>query len=290
MENKKSWLNIKTIDIIDGISLKIPAVGEILENEKSYYNLTSSLTTSPFTYMVQLDDMGIDYTQIDDWQLFQMLFCSYSNQILAYTYKINELNEKIKNNNISTIETINYKNQIKNLEQLISDIGIDLVFDNFKMIGEKNEKLYGFEIFEESSTNELILYNEATGVKIDRLVYMDIADSIRKINLYEKCTHKPGNEHMKNYLLEKERKKQKRNSKKPYEPYLEQLVIALVNTQEFPYDYDSCMDLSIYRFNQSFKQIQHKINFNNTMFGVYSGTIDTSKMTNKDCLSWFKIR
>ena len=46
------------------------------------------------------------------------------------------------------------------------------------------------------------------------------------------------------------------------------------------------MNLSIYNFNQSLKQIQHKITFDNTMIGVYAGTIDTSKMSNKDALSW----
>lgn len=90
------------------------------------------------------------------------------------------------------------------------------------------------------------------------------------------------------YLLERERRKQKRNAKKKQEPYLEKLVIALVNTAEFPYNYDSCMDLSIYRFHQSLKQIQHKIAFDNTMAGVYSGTVDTSKLS-KDCLTWIPI-
>ncbi len=117
-------------------------------------------------------------------------------------------------------------------------------------------------------------------------MYNFIADIIRKINLIEKVSYKPGNESAKKYLLEKERKKLKRNTKKQYEPYLEKLVISLVNTSEFPYDYDSCMDLSIYRFNQSFKQIQHKIAFDNTMIGVYAGTVDTSKLGNKDALTW----
>ena len=102
----------------------------------------------------------------------------------------------------------------------------------------------------------------------------------------EKVSHKPGNESARKYLLEKERKKQKRNAGKKREPYLEKLVVALVNTNEFPYDYDSCMDLSIYRFHQSFKQIQHKIAFDNTMAGVYAGTVDTAKLSDKDILSW----
>ena len=46
--------------------------------------------------------------------------------------------------------------------------------------------------------------------------------------MLEKVNYKPGNESAKKYLLEKERKKQKRNAKKPYEPYLEKIVIALV--------------------------------------------------------------
>ena len=109
---------------------------------------------------------------------------------------------------------------------------------------------------------------------------------MRKINLFEKVKSKPGNESARKYLLEKERKKQKRNAKKPRFPYLEKMVIALVNTSEFPYNYETCMDLSIYKFNQSLQQIQRKIAFDNTMVGVYAGTVDTSKMTDKDALSW----
>ena len=46
------------------------------------------------------------------------------------------------------------------------------------------------------------------------------------------------------------------------------------------------MDLSIYRFNLSVRQIQKKIAFDNTMIGIYAGSVDTSKLTDKDALSW----
>ena len=104
--------------------------------------------------------------------------------------------------------------------------------------------------------------------------------------MLDKIRARPGNESARKYLLEKERRKQKHNAHKAYEPYLEKLVIALVNTSEFPYDYDSCMELSIFRFNQSFRQIQHKIQFDNTMIGVYAGTVDTTKLSSKSALSW----
>lgn len=90
--------------------------------------------------------------------------------------------------------------------------------------------------------------------------------------------------------MEQERRKQKRKANKPYEPYLEKLVIALCNSPEFKYNYEETMELSIYKFNQSFKQIQTRVTFDNTMIGVYAGTVDTSKMTDKSCLSWLQLK
>ena len=236
MENRKSLLNLSSVNIPDTqLSIRIPTVGEILEDEFTYYSIISSLTASPFQYMVQLDDMGIDFTTMSDYELFKMLFLVYTKSDLSILFG--------------------------NLD--VSDFGV---------YREKN--------------NNTFIYSPSSHIEINEKVYNDLVKTIRKINLLEKVKSKPGNESAKKYLLEKERKRQKRNAKKKQEPYLEKLVIALVNTSEFPYDYDSCMGLSIYRFNQSFKQIQHKINFDKTMIGVYAGTVDTSKLSNKDNLTW----
>ena len=236
MVSRKSFLNLSSVDIVPKLSVRIPTVGEILEDESAYYSIASSLTATPYQYMVQLDDMGKDYTDVTDYELFRMLFSVYAKSDLSFIF-----------GNLDTSD---------------------------------------FAVYIDNQSNSEILYSPSNDIKIDELVYNDLADTIRKINLFEKVKGKPGNEHAKKYLLDKERKKQKRNAKKPYEPYLERLVIALVNTSEFPYDYDSCMDLSIYKFNQSFRQIHHKIAFDKTMIGVYAGTVDTSKLSNKDALSW----
>ena len=240
MENKKSLLNATSVDIVPNLSIRIPTVGEILEDEDKYYGIVSSLTATPFQYMVQLDDMGIDFTTITDYQLFMMLFPMYAKSDLSLLF--------------GDLDT--------------SDFGIYI----------------------NQQDNSQVIYSPNNNIIIDELIYNDLADTIRKINMFEKVKSKPGNESARKYLLEKERKKQKRNAKKPKEPYLEKLVIALVNTSEFPYNYETCMDLSIYKFNQSFKQIQQKITFDNTMIGVYAGTVDTSKMTNKDALSWISSK
>lgn len=80
-----------------------------------------------------------------------------------------------------------------------------------------------------------------------------------------------------------------RNARKPYEPYLEKLVVALVNRPEFKYNYEQTEQMTIYQFSQSFEQIKTSINYDNAMIGVYAGTIDMSKLKDKSCLSWLPV-
>lgn len=289
MENKKSFLKLSSVDIAPGIRLKIPTVGEILDNESSYYSLTSSLTSSAFTFMVQLDDMGKDYTKTSDWELFRILFLRYTHQIMACKSKILEITMAMKRFKNKSKEYMECINQINFLNDTMNEMGFDMVFDNLVVAEEQNGIIVGFEEYTDEKGN-IVLYNSFTDVQIDEFVYTNIADTIRKINLYKKVTYKAGNENAKKYLLEKERKKLNRLKKKKYNPYLENVVVSLVNASEFPYDYDSCMDLSIYRFNRSLHQIQHKIAFDNTMIGVYAGTVDIKKINDKESLSWIQTK
>ncbi|MBS6465471.1 MAG: hypothetical protein KH381_01840 [Clostridium sp.] len=239
--DSRSLLLQTQVDLAPGIAIRIPTVGEILQNERLYYQTTYSLTATPFQNMVQLDDLGIDFTTISEWQLFIQTFLAYAHS---------------------------------------GDL-LDYVFADLQT--------QGFGIYQDPQTAALYLSNPDTGVQIHESTYLQIVELIRKINLYEHIIARPANETARQYLIEKERKRLKRLAKKPPEPYLEQMVIALVNTAEFPYDYESCMHLSIYAFNQSFKQIQHKINYDNTMIGIYAGTLNARDMKDKSALSWIQI-
>lgn len=240
MQNKKSLLKLSSVNILPNLSVRIPTVGEILEDEQHYYSLVSSLTATPYYYMVQLDDMGIDFTTVTDYQLFMMLFPSFAQGDISILFGDTDL----------------------------SDI---------KMC--------------RSSQNDMfILRSEKMDITIDEFVYSQIVETVRKINGLQKDNRKPGNHEAKEFRIKLERKKQKRNANKPYEPYLEKLVVALVNRPEFKYNYEQAENLTIYQINQSFEQIKTSINFDNTMIGVYAGTINTSKLKDKSCLSWLPIK
>lgn len=240
MESKKSLLKLSSIDITPSLSVRIPSVGEVLDDEEHYYSLISSLTATPFQYMVQLDDMGVDFTTITDYQLFLMLFPSFAQTDISILFGDIDL----------------------------SDITI-----------KKNPQ-----------NDTSILYSQKNDVVIDEFIYSEIVTAIRKINGLKRENRKPGNDEAKEFRIKLERKKQKRNANKPYEPYLEKMVVALVNRPEFKYNYEQVDNLSIYQFNRSFEQIKMSIDFDNTMIGVYAGTVDTSKIKDKSCLSWLPIK
>lgn len=242
MENK-SLLNQSSIQITDQLSLRIPTVGEILENESTYFSLVSIMTSTPFQYMVQLDDLGIDYTKITDYQMFKIFFPVYAKQDISIIFGDLDL----------------------------SDIGI----------------------YHDHSVDLDVLYSPSTDIKIDEFVYYNMARAMRQANLLKYERKKPKGEKNKKYFLEKERRHLKnleimRKRKEFEQSELEKLIVALVNNNHFKYDYNSVLTLPIYNFYQSFQQIQHEINFNNVMRGVYAGTIDTNKLQDRSVLSWIK--
>lgn len=242
MENR-SLLNRKSIQITDDLILRIPTVGEILDQESEYFSLISIMTSTPFQYMVQLDDIGIDYTTITDYEMFRLLFPVYAQQDTSVIFG----------------------------DVYLKDIAL----------------------YHDNSTNLDVLYSPASGIKIDELVYYNMAKTMRQVNCIKYERKKPKGENTKKYLLEKERRHLKnlermRKRKEFEQSEFEKLIVALVNNEKFKYNYESIKTLSIYNFYQSFQQIQHEINFNNVMRGVYAGTIDTSKLQDRNVLSWVK--
>lgn len=239
----RSLLNQSSVKITDQITLNIPTIGEILDNEAMYFSIVSVMTATPYQYMVQLDDIGIDYTKITDYQLFQIFFPIYAQ------------------NDVSII------------------------------FGDLNLK--DIALYHDQKTNLDVLYSPLSDTTIDEFVYYQMARTMRQVNCIKYERKRPKGEHTKKYLLEKERRhlknlERKRKNKEYEHSELEKLIVALVNNNHFKYDYESVRNLSIYNFYQSYKQIQHEINFNNVMRGVYAGTIDTTKLQDKSCLSWIK--
>ena len=224
------------VEINEFIKVRIPSVGEILEHEDDYYRLVSLFTAMPIDMMVQLDDIGIDFTSINEYDLFLLLFSSLQQQ------------------------------------------------DTSMILGDLDLKPFHTVINEQNGT--IILRDEQSGVNIDRAIHGEIAQILRKIHHLEKNVRKPANEAARKYMLQRMRDKMRRHKKRTYDSQLESLIIALVNTEQFSYGFEGTRELSIYQFNESVRQIIQKIDYDNKMRGVYSGTV-SAKDLSQDDLNWF---
>ena len=233
----RNMLYKSEIVINDFVSIKIPSVGQVIECEDEYYNLVQLLTAMPIDLMVPLDDAGIDFSTINDYELFILLF-----------------------------------NAIKQCDT-------KLIFGDLD--------LSPFEFAIDDQTGKIVYLDPKTERKFDRALQVNIAETLRKIHHLEKNNRKPGNEEARKYMIERARKKQNRNRRRKHDSQLEDLIVAMVNTEQYKYDFAGTLELSIYQFNESVRQITHKQNYSNLMFGINSGSIDP-KTINQDDLNWLK--
>lgn len=220
--------------VTDSISVIIPTVGQILDNEDLYNDIVSSFTAMPIDFMVQLDDAGIDFTTINEFDLFIML------------------------------------------SEGLKKVDTSLVL--------KGINLSEFELCVNNRTKKLVLYDRTSGIEIGRREHNQIASILRKINHLEKNRKRPANDDAKKYMLERMRTKMKRRPRMETSQ-LEQLIVAMVNTEQFKYDFESVRNITIYQFNECVRQIVNKVNYDNRMFGVYSGTVNVKELS-QDELNW----
>lgn len=225
----------RELKVNDDISIVIPTVREVLEQEEEYYGLVSLITATPYDMMVQLDDLGIDFREISDYELFLLSF------------------------------------------EAIKSADTHLIFGDLDTTG--------FERMVNTHNGTLVLTNKKTGLVIDMAIHYQICEALRAIHHLKKNIKHAGNVEAKDYLLERARKKLKRRRKKAEASQLESLIIALVNTEQFPYKFDEVLDLTIYQFNESVLQVVKKIDFDNRMHGIYAGTISAKNMS-QDSLNW----
>lgn len=213
----------------------VPTVGQIWDREAEYYGLITAIIATPSDFMVQLDDIGIDFSTISPFELFLLLF-----------------------NGLKGTDT--------------SMVFGDLDLSKFKTaINEQNGKV--------------VLVDTENDVVIDRAIHDQIRRTIRKINHLENMDKKPGNEEAKKYMIERARMKQRRSAHRKHKSQLEDLIIAMVNTEQYKYGYEETRDLTIYQFHASVYQIIKKINYDNTMIGCYAGTINAKELS-QDQLNW----
>lgn len=231
----RNLLYKRTYAINNTLNIHIPSVGEILEDEDNYYSLVSVLTAMPIDMMVQLDDAGIDFTSINEYELFLLMFPGIKAQDTSLIFG-------------------------------------DLDLSKFNMAVSKQN-------------GNVLLVDDENDIKIDRAIHSQIASVLRLVHHLEKNRRKPANTEAKEFILKRARDKMRRKKNRIESSQLESLIIAMVNTEQYKYDFERTKELSIYQFNESVRQVIKKVDYDNRMYGVYTGTINAKELSQDD-LNW----
>lgn len=242
----RSLLFKTRVPITEKVELRIPTIGEILDfGEEKYFAGISAFIAQPFTYMAMLDDAGLDYEEVTEFQMFCYLVPSLDPKLVQFLF------------------------------------GDTLTFESYWRTADQGGQVLAVAI--DNETDEMLLMNPNDYSDTFTPVELRfIADVIRQAHFFKEEKRKAGNAAAKEFLIERSKRKAARAKNKPYEPFLEPLIVALVNAPEFPYTYESVQTLTIYQFMCSVTQIPRRIHYDNLMHGTYVGMIDTSKIDMKE--------
>ena len=257
------------IPITDKIIVTQPTIGQIVDfGEKRYFQAVHCLTGVGADFKWQLwDYYNIDYTTIDDFELFKKMIC-HSLASKKYIHK-----ELIENRD-------KYAEQLKNIseedlaEMLINPLSLIL----------KDVDLADFQEYESDKTPETILYDVEHDITIDRFVYGRMVDAVRKIHGFKRNNQLPANEITKMFLIDEARDEARLASKKEYKSTLKPLISALaVKTGQL--GSDSIWNTKINMFFDSIKRVNKIQDAELLLQGAYSG-FASLKGIDKERLDW----
>lgn len=238
-------LYIKDFSVTESLSIHVPSLREVLGCYDNYYSVVSALISTPSDLMVQLEDMGIDFMDMDDFTLFCIVWYDLQERQKEHPEVFHLI---FGDFDLSTLSPVRLEDGRTVIQDTTGSVGID---------SNTHEKLSSF---------------------------------LRAVLCVEKNVRNPANEEARRFMIKMERRKQKRAALEKENGIfrlspLEALIVSAVNTAEFPYSYESVLDLSIYQFNVSLRQINNKIRFDNLMIGCYAGTVKSTELSNQE-LNW----
>ena len=258
----------KDIQITPKIIVTQPTLDQIEEfGEKRYFNAVHTLTAVGADLKWQLWDYNqIDYTQIEDYDLF----VRFISQLISSKKRIyNKL----------------MGNPEKYAEQLdkLSKDDLDEMLINPMQLILKDIDLADFKFYK-TEDDRIILYDAERDITIDRAVYSQIVDIVRKIHGLKRNNEIPANERTKMDLIEDARDEAMLASRTPYKSVLKPLISSLTVKCGLCGD-DRIWNMNIAAFFDNIKRVSKIQDAELLLQGAYSG-FASLKSVDKSRLDW----
>lgn len=258
----------KDIQITPKIIVTQPTLDQIEEfGEKRYFNAVHTLTAVGADLKWQLWDFdNIDYTQIEDYDLF----IRFISQVVSSKKRIyNELMS-------------NPEKYAEHLAILTEDDLAEMLINPLQLV-LKDIDLADFDTYK-TKDERIILYDKKRDITIDRAVYSQIVDVVRKIHGFKRNNQMPANEKTKMDLIDDARDEAMLASRTPYKSVLKPLISALTVKSGLCGD-DKIWNMKISMFFDNIKRISKIQDAELLLQGAYSG-FASLKGVDKTRLDW----
>ena len=230
--------------VSDKIQVLQPTIGGILEYDKKFgesefWSMLNVFIGNTTSYRLLLWDMGIDWNEISDFQLFSLL-----------------------------IKTL----KVENTEILFGDLDLSSFDAYMKQIPSKEK----FDDKEESeSKQEMILWNPELDIEINEDIYNNIALYIRTMfNIFPKVEKAKGKT-TKKWIIEEDRMNLANAKKEDTTSTFLPLIESCCCHPGFKYKKNELREVGIYEFMRDVQRLQVYESTTALLKGMYSGFIDT---------------
>lgn len=237
----------------DFITIHQPTIGDILEydkqySESSFWTMLNVFTANPTSYRLFLwKDMNIDWTFLNDYQLFMILYRTLSIEQTRLIFGDLDFSK-------FEIYTLPEENWTNIDEKGITDI--IKVLRNSTLYNPEND----FEL-DEDSYNVIVYYLRST------------------FNMFPKI-EKAKDRTTKEWMIEEEEMKlnARKNEDKSSTSYLLPLISGCLNHPGFKYNKQELKQVGYYEFMDSVQRLQIIESTSALLHGSYSGFADVSKV------------
>lgn len=230
--------------VSDKILIYQPTIGGILEYDKKFgesefWSMLNVFIGNTTSYRLLLWDMGIDWNEISDFQLFSLL-----------------------------IKTL----KVENTEILFGDLDLSSFDAYMKQIPNEDES----DNKEESKPKqEMILWNPELDIEINEDIYKNVALYIRTMfNIFPKVEKAKGKT-TKKWIIEEDRMNLANAKKEDTTSTFLPLIESCCCHAGFKYKKNELREVGIYEFMRSVQRLQVYESTTALLKGMYSGFIDT---------------
>lgn len=236
----------KPIKISDLLIIKQPTIDEVTDfGESNFMNVFWLMCSSAWDMPSVFADQGINFMSVSDWEFF--------------------------------LQTVHNLTQ-KDTELILGELDFSKLQPVMKTEEDGTQKIILVNLQEYTYNN--IDYPPGRFI-IDENIYTELIAYIREMIGFVHKGRKAGNAATAKILIMDDRRSREKSDGKPYESMYHNGIISLVNTEEFPYTYETAFSLTIYQFTKSLIQIQGKKQACALLQGSMSGFVDTSGISSE---------